>query len=202
VASIGACAVLIAALSGGAEGTAELSRVAQRVLADLRAAGGDRDGWHVGVGPPVSDLVAVVVSYAAALDAIRIAAVVPQFGQLAAWDELGAWRLLSRIPRDDGLHSAIHPALARLARLRDGEVLLHTLEVYLDHGGNAHVTAETLCVHRTSVYARLRRIATVAGVDLDSGDDRLALHMSLRLQRLFDREHSYANGRRASAFAT
>jgi DNA-binding PucR family transcriptional regulator len=62
--------------------------------------------------------------------------------------------------------------------------LVTTLETYLDHGGNSARTASELHLHRTTLYHRLRQAERVCGVDLGSGEDRLILHMALRLWRL------------------
>jgi sugar diacid utilization regulator len=182
--NLGSRGVLIAALRGGDDRSAELARIARRLLSDLHASGARRGEWRLGKGPPVSELASVIVSYRAALDAVRIAAALPELGDIAAWDELGAWKLLSLIADDDHMRSAIHPGLAKLAALRDGDALLETLETYLDSGGDAQCTAGKLFIHRTSLYARLHRIEREAGVALGSGEDRLALHISLRLTRL------------------
>ena len=39
-------------------------------------------------------------------------------------------------------------------------------------------------MHRTSVYYRIGRIEEVAGVDLENGEDRLALHLAIKIARL------------------
>ena len=57
-----------------------------------------------------------------------------------------------------------------------------TLEAYLDRAGDAQAAAAALFIHRTTLYHRLRRIERIAGVDLRDGDDRLLLHMALRLR--------------------
>jgi len=182
--NLGSRGVLIATLRGCDDGTAELSRIAERLRSGLRASGVQSGQWRLGQGPVVSELASVAVSYRAALDAVRIAAAIPEIGELAAWDDLGAWKLLSLIPAGEQLRLTMHPGLSRVAQLRDGDLLLETLEAYLDSGGDAQCTASKLFIHRTSLYARLRRIERDADVDLSSGEDRLALHMSLRLERL------------------
>jgi sugar diacid utilization regulator len=63
-------------------------------------------------------------------------------------------------------------------------VFLQTLEVYLDRAGDAQATAAELSLARGSLYYRLNRIAAITGADLRSGDDRLMLHVGLKLARL------------------
>jgi DNA-binding PucR family transcriptional regulator len=95
------------------------------------------------------------------------------------WDRLGAYQLLAP------LAGAPMPAqLRRLLDHPDAEPLVATLEAYLDRAGDARAAAQALFVHRTTLYHRLRRIERIAGVDLRDGDDRLLLHMALRIRRL------------------
>ena len=78
----------------------------------------------------------------------------------------------------------MHPGLARLLATPGSQVLLTTLERYLDQAGNAHATAARLRLHRTTLYYRLQRIEELAGTDLKDGDERLCLHLGLKLARL------------------
>lgn len=62
--------------------------------------------------------------------------------------------------------------------------LVQTLETYLDRGGDVGAVAAELAIHRTTLYQRLSRIAQITAKDLHDGDDRLLLHIRLRLWRL------------------
>jgi hypothetical protein len=95
------------------------------------------------------------------------------------WDRLGAYQLLAPLAG-----APIPAPLRRLLDHPDAEPLVATLEAYLDRAGDARAAAEALFVHRTSLYHRLRRIERIAGVDLRDGDDRLLLHVALRIRRL------------------
>ena len=65
----------------------------------------------------------------------------------------------------------------------DGE-LLRTVEAYLDAESSATNAAAVLGVHRNTVMQRMQRIAAALGVDLYDPDERLALQLVLRMQRL------------------
>jgi hypothetical protein len=98
---------------------------------------------------------------------------------LVRWDRLGAYQLLAP------LAGAPLPApLRRLLDHPDGGTLVATLEAYLDRAGDARAAAEALFIHRTSLYHRLHRIEAISGASLRDGDDRLALHVGLRIRRL------------------
>lgn len=79
------------------------------------------------------------------------------------------------------------PTLRRLAEEQQAD-LFHTLEVYLDAGGNGVQTAELLCIHRSTLNYRLQRIAEVCSADLGDPVMRMNLQVALKLLRLFDQE--------------
>jgi sugar diacid utilization regulator len=137
---------------------------------------------RVGIGG-AQPLAAAARSYRQARDAAAVAQRVARFGRVAAWDELGVYRTLARFP-DDLDDEALHPGLVAL--LRDGahEQLVETLEAYLDRAGDIKATAEALSLHRATLYYRLQRIEEITGARLKVGEDRLALHLGLRLSRL------------------
>ncbi|MDR6987883.1 sugar diacid utilization regulator [Paenarthrobacter nitroguajacolicus] len=56
-----------------------------------------------------------------------------------------------------------------------------TLLTYLEFFGDVNRCAEELAVHRNTVHYRLRRACEVAGVDLQSADERLLAHLHIRL---------------------
>ena len=99
--------------------------------------------------------------------------------RLVRWDRLGAYQLLAPLAG-----APIPPALRRLLDHADAEPLADTLEAYLDRAGDARATAAALYIHRTTLYHRLRRIEAITGLSLRDGDDRLLLHIGLRISRL------------------
>jgi sugar diacid utilization regulator len=56
-----------------------------------------------------------------------------------------------------------------------------TLLTYLEFFGDVNRCAEELAVHRNTVHYRLRRACEVAGIDLQSAEQRLLAHLQLRL---------------------
>jgi DNA-binding PucR family transcriptional regulator len=97
---------------------------------------------------------------------------------VAPWSAIGPYRLLTRLPAgatadDTALRELLaHPELAR------------TVEVYLDHAGQAGRTAAALGIHRQTLYYRLSRVERLTGLDLDDGEHRLLLHMGVKAARL------------------
>lgn len=137
-------------------------------------------GAAVGIGQQAASLVDGVRSYDEALHASRVALRLPALGRVLSWSDLGVYRVLSTVDQA----ASVHPGLEGLLRDAANQVLLETLEAYLDLAGNAHATAERLRLHRTTLYYRLQRIEQLAGTDLKDGNERLCLHLALKLARL------------------
>jgi hypothetical protein len=153
----------------------------------LRNATGDLPGVArvvVGVGAPRPRLADAIYSYDEAVQSARVGVRLPALGPLISWVDLGIYRTLSQM---DGRHldvATVHPGLRRLLDDDANQALLETLEAYLDLAGNAHATAERLRLHRTTLYYRLHRVEQLAETDLKDGNERLCLHLGLKLARL------------------
>jgi DNA-binding PucR family transcriptional regulator len=102
-----------------------------------------------------------------------------RLGPVAQWASIGPFRLLTALPpevaRDPVVHALLLPVHQELAR---------TAEIYLDCAGQATRAAAELGIHRQTLYYRLSRIEKLTGLDLDDGEDRLLLHMTLKGARL------------------
>jgi len=158
------------------------SAVAERMRARFNElAGAD---LAVGVGGVVTALDMVIDSYRQALLAVRAARLVPGFGGVARWGALGPYDLLLRVPADDVLNGVHLPEMGQLLRADRHGILVETLRAYLDHAGDARRAADELCIHRATLYHRLQRIEQATGCDLRRGDDRLTLHLGLKLHIL------------------
>ncbi|NBE53645.1 PucR family transcriptional regulator [Streptomyces sp. YC537] len=96
---------------------------------------------------------------------------------VALWAELGPYRLLTALPVEVAHDPVVQPLLAR-------PELARTAEVFLDQAGQAGRAATALGIHRQTLYYRLSRVEQLTGLDLDSGEDRLLLHMALKAARL------------------
>jgi hypothetical protein len=160
--------------------------LALRVLETLRRITPEEELGAVGVG--VGDRVPLeeaVQSHRRALDAIRVARAYREFWPLALWDELGSYRIFAAATRDPSA-AQLDPMLVRLLEADRTGDLLTTLEAYFDCAGDAQATTRELHLHRTSLYYRLNRIEEITGASLRDGDDRLRLHLAVKMARLTD----------------
>lgn len=141
----------------------------------------------IGVGQPRPGLVEARGSYLEASKAARIAASLPDVGRIARWSQLGIYRVLAELSTHNLGELGLHPGLERLLTDPEAVPLLQTLEAYLDLAGNALATSERLRLHRTSLYYRIQRLEQLAGTNLKDGNERLSLHLGLKLARLTGR---------------
>lgn len=133
-----------------------------------------------GIGAPRPDLGEARGSWQEARLASRVCQSVPGLRPVAVWPELGVYRLLACGPQTALASAVIDPAVQRLLEHGDTD-LLSTAAAYLDTGGNVHAVAESLRVHRQTVYHRLQRIEQISGLTLSTGQDRLVLHLGLTM---------------------
>jgi hypothetical protein len=108
---------------------------------------------------------------------------VPTLGPAAAHDDLGSWPLVARLWDAAGRPATPAPLPALLAP-RGGPELARALEAVLDAGGDVAAAARALHVHRATLYRRLERAEELTGARLASGDDRLRIHLAVRMWRL------------------
>ncbi|MFF4368905.1 helix-turn-helix domain-containing protein [Streptomyces sp. NPDC001594] len=157
-----------AALAGGAAGGGRGS-----------GTGGSVGGVSAGVSEPAQGLGELPGAWGQAVAAARAAAAEPRLGPVAQWAGIGPYRMLGALPAgpvdDPATRALLSPAHRELAR---------TAEVFLDCAGQAGRAAAALGVHRQTLYYRLGRVEQLTGLDLDSGEDRLLLHMALKSARL------------------
>jgi hypothetical protein len=115
--------------------------------------------------------------------AAEVAAAVPAFGRAADWGELGSYAVFQYLPRDQAAPERICRGITALLTERT-RMYETTIRAYLDCGANAQQAAAHLHIHRTTLYWRLARVADLLAVDLSRGDDRLKLHLALKLAEL------------------
>lgn len=166
---------------GGA--ASDLAAPARR-LYDLLRTARIADGLRVGVGASVIATAQVHDSYLTAVRGLEVARLLGSTDPVMTWSGLGPYRLLAGLSAADADFLGLTSDIDRLQQARSGEVLLETLEAYLDNAGDAATTARQLHVHRATLYQRLHRIEEILGSSLSDGDVRLSVHLGLKVRRL------------------
>jgi hypothetical protein len=155
------------------------------------ATGPLRDAVRALPGPP---LVIGTAGAAAALAAVHaerdnaryaaeVAAAVPAFSRAADWGELDSYAVFQYLPRDQAAPERICPGITAVLTERTG-MYEAPIRAYLDCGANVQQAAALLHIHRTTLYWRLAQVTDLLAVDLSRGDDRLKLHLALKLAEL------------------
>ena len=62
--------------------------------------------------------------------------------------------------------------------------LVRTLNGFFEANGNLAKAAQDLDVHRNTLVYRLERISELTEMNLDDADNRLILHLALKIQRV------------------
>jgi hypothetical protein len=177
-----------------APGSFVLATPGQRELMAITtqdATGPLRDAVRAWPGPP---LVIGTAGAAAALAAVHaerdnaryaaeVAAAVPAFSRAADWGALDSYAVFQYLPRDEAAPERICPGITAVLTERTG-MYEATIRAYLDCGANVQQAAALLHIHRTTLYWRLGRVTDLLAVDLSRGDDRLKLHLALKLAEL------------------
>jgi len=113
-----------------------------------------------------------------------------QPGRLHHFSDLGTYQLLVRLSQGPELarfvESELRGVLDHDARARTR--LLPTLRAYLEHAGRKADTVRALSIQRRTLYARLAKLESLLGRDLDLQDTRTRLTLAFQgLELLEDR---------------
>ncbi|MFH8791045.1 PucR family transcriptional regulator [Streptomyces sp. NPDC017941] len=165
-------------------GPDEVAAQSARVLDELRTFLGPSADPVVGVGGRHPRLDDAWTSYEQALVAARAARRLPTLKGAGDWELLGELAVLLQLPEHALDASLVPEPLRTLGEAQGGDRLRDTLRCFLQHAGSIPRTADTLGIHRTSLYYRLRQIQDITGLDLDDGAHRLTLHLGLRIEEL------------------
>ena len=146
----------------------------------LHELGGGR--VRIGVGGGCSRVGDYPRSYREAQTALRVQAGSHGPERVTVFDELGVYRLLSRLDNTAEVERFVRDWLGVLLDYdaRKQSELVRTLSVYLERGGNYNATAEALVVHRSTLKYRLQRIRELSGHDLNDPDSHFNLQLATR----------------------
>jgi len=163
---------------------ADLVEQAERMVGELHHLLGATGQCVAGIGGAAEGLAEAWTSRLQADTAARGARLLPRLAGVGVWDDLGPYAVLLHLP-DSALSPALLPdPLRALLDHERGSRLVETLRSFLDHAGSIPRTAAALHLHRTSLYYRLGQIREITGLDLDDGEQRLRLHLGLRVADL------------------
>jgi purine catabolism regulator len=141
-----------------------------------------------GVSRPVRELHSLREAYREAKDAMSIAQELGEQETTTFYSDLKLYQFLLSL-KDRSLEplrrfyeEALYPLVEHDDR-KQGE-LLRTLNGFFEANGNLAKAATDLAVHRNTLVYRLDQISKLTGMNLDDADNRLILHLALKVQRV------------------
>ncbi len=140
---------------------------------------------RVGVGGRCLELEGFARSCQEAELALRMQKSVGGPERVTPFDDLGVYKILATAGDTSAMERFVAEWLGPLIEYDavHGTPLVLTLSEYLDHGGNYDASAQALCVHRSTLKYRLRRIREVSGHDLGLPDVQFNLQVATRAWR-------------------
>ncbi|MGB7341727.1 MAG: helix-turn-helix domain-containing protein [Phototrophicaceae bacterium] len=141
-----------------------------------------------GISRPAIGLRVLRDSYREAKDAVGIANELGDFEKTTFYGDLKLYQLLLALKERnlDKMSSFYQETLGPLVEHdeRKQSDLIRTLTGFFDANGNLAQAAKDLDVHRNTLVYRLDRISELTELDLNDADNRLILHLALKIQRV------------------
>ncbi|HEY3388984.1 MAG TPA: helix-turn-helix domain-containing protein [Prolixibacteraceae bacterium] len=104
------------------------------------------------------------------------------------YDDLYIYDMLTIVNRHANLKDFCHPCLEKILKydkLNETDYY-HTLYEYLLSSANIVQTAKSLCIHRNTLYLRIKKISEITEMDFDNGIDYLKLLLSFKIMELYN----------------
>ena len=142
----------------------------------------------VGISRPTQGLTALRDAYREAKDALSIAHELGDVEQTTYYGDLKLYQLLLALKEHNLEHlsqfyeATLGPLVEHDERKQSD--LLRTLNGFFQANGNLAKAAQDLDVHRNTLVYRLERISELTELDLDDADNRLILHLALKIRRV------------------
>jgi DNA-binding PucR family transcriptional regulator len=184
---------LILLMGGKTAGLREggsLPKMTEHFLAEALDKLGDRvdaGSLLAGYGQPYKAYTDIVRSYREALHVLQVKRLFSQeTRQIYGFHDLGIYRFLLQLKKWGEAEGYVNERLARLTEYdRENQTnLKETLETFLDAAGKVNVTSQRLHIHINTLSYRLRRIEEIMEINLDDQNQRTALYLDLKLDKL------------------
>lgn len=141
-----------------------------------------------GISRPANGLSGLREAYREAKDAVSIANELGDREHTTFYGDLKLFQLLLALKERnlDHLRRFHQETLGKLVEHdeRKQADLIRTLNGFFEANGNLAKAASDLDVHRNTLVYRLERIAELTEMNLDDPDNRLILHLALKIQRV------------------
>lgn len=151
---------------------------------------GSSPGWSVsiGVGQLYPDLMSVPKGHKEAQHALKIGRSQNGPGSITFFSELGIYRMLLQFAQSQDPAEFFCEPLQRLIEYNQqtDKELVKTITAFLECNGNLTETSNKLYIHRNTLKYRLERIRDITQIDLDDAENRLMLHLGLKMNQVIN----------------
>lgn len=140
----------------------------------------------IGIGQLYPDLMSIPKSYREAAQAAKIGRSLKGANSVHVFTDLGIYRMLLQFATTQNPNEFYCDALERLLEYdqQADKELVKTLAAFLECNGNLTETSERLYIHRNTLKYRLERIRDITQIDLDDSENRLMLHLGLKMHQI------------------
>ncbi len=135
---------------------------------------------YAGISSSFSDFMEVRKGYVEASKVVELGLRMNIDGPIYRYMDFQFYHLIDLFSKQEDIQNLCHPALAGLTTY-DKE-LSKTLCTYIRNNGSQAKTAKDLCIHRSSLSYRLKKIEEVFGIELN--DYKTLLHLQLSYEIL------------------
>ena len=141
---------------------------------------------YISIGGCKNDILLSHESYGEAVQALKFLNLFAPDTRVVFWDELGAYKIISRMAGTEEASTFCSGQLGKLLAYdeRHNSDLLKTLYVLEDNNWNLSIASEKLCIHYNTMKYRYRKIADMLSADLDESETRFNIALSLRFLRI------------------
>jgi purine catabolism regulator len=147
-------------------------------------------GWScsIGVGQLYGDLMSVPKSFKEAQHALKIGRSTKGAGNITFFNDLGIYRMLLQFAQSQDPNEFFCEPLQRLIEYNQqtDKELVKTIAAFLECNGNLTETSNKLFIHRNTLKYRLERIRDITQIDLDDAENRLMLHLGLKMNQVIN----------------
>jgi PucR family transcriptional regulator, purine catabolism regulatory protein len=159
-----------------------LKQIAQKICEQVNKQ--TKYSCYIGIGRTREQLTQLPSSFKEAKRALQMARSFDKEHKVIHFDDLGLLNLFIHANKND-TRQFISDLLSRLIEYdsKNNTDFIKTLETYFHCNGNISRIAKCLFTHYNTITYRLERIQQITNLDLDNEEDRLYLHLALKLSR-------------------
>lgn len=138
---------------------------------------------QIGIGDVAATIMELSRSYQEAEDALNVKKLIDLDSDIAAFSELGIFRLLCQFKDRAQLETFIPLSLRKLLQYKQSnrEDLVKTLKVFLHHNQNMNKTAQELFVHYKTVMYRIEKIREITNINFEDSEEVLLIQIGLKI---------------------